>query len=306
MFRVREPKIIDLYKEALPHELEWRSIHGIADQAKHEMVDAFLKAVARTQGAIVLKNVEQAITMGDINGAVELIPWDNFSIELGQLAVVFKQIFDRAGKKSITFLPKKIELQASFNTLNPKSLDYIKDHTGKLIVEITEESRKAVRAIINRAFVEGMHPYESAKYIRQIVGLTERQGLAVDNLRKLLIKQGASANVIEKQLKSYTKRLLVYRSKNISRTETITAANRGQQSLWVQTADKGLISRVTARRRWITTPDDRLCQWCKSLNGQLVGLEEEFGTASIGGKSYTSLTPTLHPSCRCALGLVFD
>jgi hypothetical protein len=306
MFRVREPRVIDLYKEKLPHEFEWRSLHGIADQAKPEMVDAFLKAVARTQGEIVLRNVEKAIAMGNINAAVELIPWDNFSVELNQLAVVFKQIFDRAGKKSIEFLPKKIEHQASFNTLNPKSLDYIKDHTGKLIVEITEESRKAVRAVINRAFVEGMHPYESAKYIRQIVGLTERQGLAVDNLRKLLIKQGASANVIEKQLKLYTKRLLVYRSKNIARTETINAANQGQQSLWIQSADKGLISRVTAKRRWITTRDDRLCQWCKSLNGQLVGLEEEFGTALIGGRSYTSLTPTLHPSCRCSLGLVLE
>jgi hypothetical protein len=305
MFRFREPKIVVISK-ALPRDSEWRALHGIADRARPEMIEAFLKAVARTQGAIVLKDVEQAMAMGELNAAVNAIPWATFVLELGQLGLIFQDVYQKAGEKSISYLPKTLQTKVNFTMLNPKSLEFIKEHTGKLIVEITEETRQAVKEIINRAFIEGMHPYESARYIRRIVGLTVRQSLAVDNLRKSLTDKGISAKLIKKQTESYAKRLHIYRSQNISRTETITAANRGQQGMWDQTADQGLINRATTKRKWITTPDDRLCEWCASLNGKLVALDEEFTTPMLANRTYTALTPTLHPSCRCALGLVFD
>lgn len=305
VFRIKKPKIVEIYKER-PEDIEWRSLHGIADQARPEMIEAFMEAVERTKDDMNLTELEQAMEMANADDAINSIPWETFVNELASIGVVFKLVFDRAGEKSISFLPKEIELKASFNTLNPRSLDYIQEHTGKLIVEITEETRLAVRTIINDAFIEGLHPYKSAREIRKIVGLTERQAKAVNNLRKSLIIQKLSDKIIEQRTKAYAKRLLIYRSRNISRTETINAANRGQQALWEQTVEQGLINRVTARRKWITTPDDKLCEWCKSLDGKLVGLEEEFKSNAISGKSYTSLVPTLHPQCRCAVGLVFQ
>jgi len=304
MFIFREPKIIEIYKERA-EDIEWRSLHGIADQAKPEMIEAFQKAVERTKADMNLTELEQAMLIANVEIALNTIPWETFISELASIGIIYKTIFDRAGNKSIDYLPDDIELKASFNTLNPKSLDYIKDHTGELIVEITEQTQLAVRAIINDAFIEGLHPYQSAREIKKIVGLTERQAKAVNNLRKSLIIQKLSDKVIEQRTKAYARRLLIYRSNNIARTETINAANRGQQALWEQTEEQGLINRATARRKWITTPDDRLCQWCKSLDGKIVGLGEEFGTPIISGINYTALTPTLHPSCRCALGLVF-
>lgn len=305
MFRIKEPKLFSIRKLSA-HDAEWIAIHAIADSGSVQMIDAFLKAVARTKGSIVLKDVEDALAVGNINAAIELIPWDIFSKEMSQIDVVFRNIYNAAGIKSIDYLPKDIRVQTTFNTLNKKSLDYISEHTGKLIVEITEQTRLGVLDIMNSAFVDGMHPYESARYVREIVGLTQRQSGAVDNLRKKLTSKGVAKKLIEKKVKSYSHRLLVYRSNNISRTETLRAASMGQQSLWTQNAKIGLIDRNTTKRVWITTPDDRLCPYCKSLNGKIVGLEEEFKSGNISGRGYTSLTSPLHPMCRCAMGLVFE
>lgn len=305
MFKVKEPKIVVINK-ILPKDAEWRAIHGIADEYRGDMVDYFLRAVARTQGKIVLRDVENAMSAGEFNVAVNAIPWDTFEREMGKTGLVYRDIFQKAGQKSISFFPKDIQTSVSFDTLNPKSIEFIKAHTAKLVVEVTDQTKLAVREIMNRAFVDGIHPYESAKYIRQIVGLTSKQSLAVDNLRRRLVKQGVSQKSIDKQVDKYSHRLLVYRSKNISRTETIRAANEGQQALWQYTADQGLINRNTVKRKWIVTPDDRLCEWCNSLDGALVGLDEDFISGSFSGKSQTSLTPPLHCSCRCALGLVFE
>jgi len=304
MFRFREPKIKIIYKGSYGDK-EWNMIHGVADGYQPQMVEAFMQAVERTKGNININEMRSALEIVSINGVMESIPWGIFESEMVKISLIYKAVFDSAGEKSIPFLPRGIRMNASFNTLNPKSLDYIKDHTGKLIVEITEETRKAVRTIINDAFVEGLHPYESAKEISKIVGLTERQARAVNNLRRTLIIQKLSDKVIEQRTRAYARDLLIYRSRNIARTETITAANMGQQSLWLQSVEQGLLDTATTRRKWITTPDDRLCAWCNSLNGKIVGLEESFGTPLLSGKSYISLTPTLHPHCRCAMGLVF-
>ena len=304
MFRVREPKLKVIYKETFG-DAEWRSVHGIADYYQPQMVESFARAVRNTKGNIDKSALNDAIAIASVEAAFNSIPWETFVSELSQLAMVFKLVYDKTGENCIRFLPKKVSLEANFNKLNPHSLDYIKSHTGDLIVEITDESKMAVRKIINDAFVEGLHPYQSSKLIEKVVGLTQKQANAVNNLRKSMVTAGYSDKLIEQKTNAYAKRLLVYRSKNISRTETINAANRGQQSLWEQNADKGLIDRQTTKRVWITTPDDKLCVWCRSLNGKRVGLEEDFKSDSINGTDYTTLTPTLHPHCRCALGLVF-
>jgi hypothetical protein len=63
----------------------------------------------------------------------------------------------------------------------------------------------------------------------------------------------------------------------------------------------GTINPARTLREWIVTPDDRLCAYCASMDGQRVGLGEDF-QSGLGPVH----EPPLHPQCRCAVSLYFE
>ena len=128
------------------------------------------------------------------------------------------------------------------------------------------------------------------------MGLTERQSLAVDNLRMNLLEQEVHPKIIDKNVNQYADRLLNYRADMISRTETLRAANEGTMGLWDQLVEQGVIDSQTAQKKFIVTPDDKLCDFCADYDGVTVGLDEEFDDGD----------PPLHPNCRCCVGLVTE
>ena len=295
MWFFRKPKI-EIIQKKLPEEKEWRSLHGLADGARPEMIAAFLKAVAKTQNAFVLKRVERALESGDTKQAIDTIPWDTFAAELNVVTAIFHDIYNKSGTNAVKYLPKKIETTVSFNTTNPKSLEFIGKYTGDMITQITEETKLGVRAVIDRSFRQGAPPRESAKYIKNLVGLTEKQSIAVDNLRTSLLEQEVHPKIIDKNVNQYADRLLNYRADMISRTETLRAANEGTMGLWDQLVEQGVIDSQTAQKKFIVTPDDKLCDFCADYDGVTVGLDEEFDDGD----------PPLHPNCRCCVGLVTE
>lgn len=171
------------------------------------------------------------------------------------------------------------------------------------------------------------------KTIRGIVGLTRTQVQAVLNYKDMLasgdmatmretltralrdrrfdrtvlrtIRTQASLPAwrVDDMVQRYYERALRHRAKNIARTETLRASNAGQQELWRQAAEQGYLKPERTRRKWIVTPDDRLCEYCKDIrvrNEDGVPLDEPF-EAEDGPVDY----PPAHPSCRCATGLLF-
>jgi len=127
---------------------------------------------------------------------------------------------------------------------------------------------------------------------------------ALENLRRRLLMEERGPDYITRLLDEYRDRALWQRAESIARTETIRAANMGQQLLWRQAAGQGLLDQATTARKWIVTRDDRLCPSCQSLQGKIVGFEEQWATR-VGRTLTAVLTPPLHPMCRCAISLVF-
>lgn len=88
------------------------------------------------------------------------------------------------------------------------------------------------------------------------------------------------------------------RAELIARTETATAANEGLMALWDQAVTNGYL-KPTSKKEWIVTPDDKLCPICEPLDGEQVGLDEEF---DVDGELMDG--PPAHPNCRCVVALV--
>lgn len=90
--------------------------------------------------------------------------------------------FPPGGKPGFT--PTAVVFQ--FDSLNPKVVEFLQKYQLDLIVEIDDKTREGIRYIVNQGLESGANPRDTARKVRQIVGLTERQAAAVGAYRKQL------------------------------------------------------------------------------------------------------------------------
>lgn len=208
--------------------------------------------------------------------------------------------------------PRLARTIGSLDLTNPAALTYLRETLPTTIREITTESVEAVQAALLRGFEEGLPARKIAKEIKNVVGLTRAQGQAVSNFRRQLetgemigkppstrrlsateqaragkmfrqAQAGNPASVaeIDTIVTRYHDSLLNRRSRNIARTETTRAFGAGQQSLWDQAVERGLLDPSKTLRRWLVTPDERLREShaaVPGMNPDGVRLDEPFNT----------------------------
>lgn len=252
----------------------------------------------------------------------------------GTPAEVKDYLYQRFGISHVSKVEKAtIGTELSFDLLNPKAIDFLRAYAFDLIRQISQGTRESIRDVILEGFQEGKHPYEQAREIRDFIGLTTAQARAVRNYRRML-ESGSSPDLrealtralrdgrfdstlltaantggtlsqgkVDAMVARYQERYLSYRAQTIARTETLRASNAGQQFLWEDAVDQGLLQEDKTRRYWVTTPDERLCPVCEAIprqNPKGVRMGEPFQT-DLGAIDY----PPAHPSCRCATSLHF-
>lgn len=272
-------------------------ISRIASRLEPAMRKRFLAAVERTQGAVDMAALERALESGAVDAAEAVLQLEQFPEQLGETAKLVRAGMQAGGELAAADLSAQLGASISFNLTNPQAVAWAREHAAALVTQVSDETRTAIRGVIERAVAGEMTSPQAARHIRDIVGLTERQAAAVDSFRAALLADGVDGDNLERRVSRYAAAQLRRRATTIARTEILTSANTGQQLLWEQTERDGLLDAHKTRKRWIVTHDDRLDPHCERLDGQEVGLKDHFP----GGVS----VPPLHPMCRCAVRLVF-
>jgi hypothetical protein len=188
-------------------------------------------------------------------------------------------------------------MSMSFTAVNPATIAWIDQHAVTLLEGIAADSVTAqqIRFIIEQGAMGQWDVRYMAELITDWIGLTERDIRALANFAA-----GFGEDLDDRAMRligRYRDRLLRARAETIARTETINAANRGTQDLWQQALDDGTLP-PDAMQTWIVTPDGRLCSRCAAMEG----VQAEVGGLFPGDGD----GPTLHPRCRCTVGLRFD
>ena len=183
---------------------------------------------------------------------------------------------------------------------NPLAVKYARSSTGNLIKNINKSQLKTVRSIIEKASNGKLSPNETVNEIKQFIGLTPLQSASLEKYRGKLFEKGLSAGKVEKLFNKKRKQVLAGRADMIAVTESMRAANRGQQLLWDQAIENKTLNPSEFQKRWIVTPDDRLCPKCNSMGQQRIEVQGDFEGESGEG---VMPAPPLHPLCRCAVGL---
>jgi len=260
---------------------------------------AYMVAVREAKGGIDVVALREALASGNLTAAEAALHLERFESTAGSVTTVFRDGFDRGAESGATAAKPLVVpgAVAIYDPLDPFIQAQLRRHTAELVSGITNTTKDGIRAVMGRAYERGMHPSATAGYIQDLVGLTKRQALAVDNLHRRLIDEGVSEVKATARVKKYSAKLHKQRAMNIARTESSRMVNAGRHSMWKKLEQDGSFGDHANRieRVWITNPDERLCEQCEPLDGEAVGLDESFP----GGVMY----PPLHPQCRCTVVL---
>ena len=199
--------------------------------------------------------------------------------------------------------PPVAQFGMSFNKTNPNSLAFASTRAGELIQSIDELTRIAVRKIITDAFNEQIDVRATAKRIKNVVGLHPKWADAVvkfekaemARLMKLGQKEATARRNAQARASDYADQLKSKRATMIARTEIQIAQNEGRYEGWKQADEEGFVD-PSAMKMWVTALDERTCDVCAPLNGELVPWN---GLFSIGLEK-----PIVHPNCRCTMVIV--
>lgn len=291
----------------------WRALHRAADSRIRRFAVPFVQSVAVLRAKVALDTLEDSATRGEISqelaDAIDGLVVAKAADPQQSAQPVYAELLHAGAEVA----GRQLGVTLRFDVTSPQVLRAAQTMTADLIRGVSQETKEAVRRIIFEGIRDGIPPRETAKLLRQTLGLTTRQSLAVLNLRKGLLSGGSDLVFADRQAARYSARLLKDRAENVSRTETMRAANAGQDLLWSDLRDQGLIP-MDAKRRWMTTPDDRLCPRCAPLNGREVELGNLFRETERGvlpskrvpAAGSNVLYPPLHPRCRCTTTLVDD
>ena len=150
---------------------------------------------------------------------------------------------------------------------------------------------------------------------RVLTAMEERRGKLVDlnaeTVKKVRsevstgIEAGEGSTELGKRLtEHFDVHLKRHRSVLIALTETSWAYNEGTMQAYAE-------SHVVKGKEWLTAADDRLCEFCSPMNGEILDVEGAYWSKgdSVIGEAGGTLTasyedirhPPLHPRCRCTL-----
>lgn len=169
-----------------------------------------------------------------------------------------------------------------FDAKNLEAQKVAANQAAKMITIISDETKESIRMLIVRSIREGIPPYDAARMIRSMVGMTRPQTISAINYRTELIDQGLNLDRVEILMERYTKKKIRERAIMIARTEIMGALNHGVLQSWKQARKEGFLNKSFGKEI-IVTPDERLCSFCAPLDGQIVPLNEKFKSSQTGG-----------------------
>lgn len=255
-----------------------------------------VQAMWKKQGDVVsTKTAELALQTGRIPEEWRM-PWERMIREFVRDDVTPEWVksIAVAGDKIAGRVNKFQRKQFDFDSTMMRVKAWVDNSGGKLIVDLSTAQFNSIHALLQHQIaLEVSSPYILAQRLKPLVGLTNRETMAVAKFMTTLQAEGLPADIIRAQVAHYANFLHKNRALRIARTEISNGYNFGQLDSMLQAAEEGWLPGVP-EKYWMAGGIDP-CDIC--LENEDVGpiaLDATFPS----GHSH----PTAHPSCGCAVG----
>lgn len=275
---------------------EWESQHDIADERVALLRVDFTDAIEEMQNEINEASLKTAIATGRTAQVAKEVKWKKELFE--DMDANIKGAVDDSATSSKRFMPS-IARDVVYDKKAKTASAWVNEYSKQRLGQMDKQTRKVVKDVLKEKRSKNLSPAKTAKLLRDRIGLNSVQAQAMTNLENGMIDKGKTEKQIAKAKEQYRKRAIKYRAKMIANTEAIDAVNFGQLELWNQAVDQKLIDPNTTYKQWFVTPDDKLCPYCRGMDGQKKKLDQMFVDPS--GTFEPVYSPTLHPNCRCSM-----
>lgn len=281
------------------HAPRYEQIHAEADKLVPRLTTDIVTAFAAARRKVPSGVWEEMMLSGDAdNRHVDSIVLDVQTYLQPVIERDLSTALGKAGQITLTMLHQRRQfsmLVGSFDLNDEDALAFVRKYAGQMITGITEDVRASIRALLTQSFSARIDVRATARLLPDLIGLTGRQSSAVAKYYASLIDSGSyGADRAVQLAQDYSGRLLQQRAEVIARTETIRGANEGVNEGFAQAQEQGLLD-DSAQKEWIATEDEITCPECDDLDGETVGISEQFSSGDDA--------PPAHPDCRCAIGL---
>jgi hypothetical protein len=274
-------------------------INRVADRHVPEFRRAFLNANNGLRRAVSARQLRQRIQQGDAFGAINDMPWRSFRSALdNSLMRAIENTMQSGADVAGEEMERLIGFRPERSAVRPQALRNAAQHTLATTQQLMQESRAALRQIVERA-MQGNPDVKTLagrleRELRQSIGITRRQAATLERYRSLLAQQKVPQAQQSARIRDMTDRLIAQRANLIARHESFAAASAGQYAEWQQAIEEGYLDPDVKRMRLEAT-DEHTCPICKGLHRQVRGMNEEFESTFDGTKV---LHGPAHVGCR--------
>lgn len=176
-----------------------------------------------------------------------------------------------------------------------RALLWLETQGLRLVRDLRAAEVTRIRAILQRAQVEGWDVPRMRRAVVDSVALDPRRQRALERYRERLENDGLRGDKLEARVVRRADAMRRQRAETIARTETVRARNQGHLSVWSQMQADGALP-PQARKRWVAAYKIA-CPICRGLHDRgPVPLTVPFDAGLMA--------PPAHPNCRCSLVVV--
>lgn len=272
-------------------------IERIARQYEPALRNAFLAAVRSARQAASIEAIANALDQLNPAAAIRAA---TAGLEYDKMRATLAEIVEAAGQSTINTVPPKGNMKAVFDIVNYHAVRFARLEVGHMISEIDYNTKRGIQRIIEDAIENGGNPRVTARDIKDMIGLTEYQTNIVLNYENKLLAAGETD--IDGKVQRYADKWLRRRALAISRSETLRAANGGEQAAYLEAIDQGFLN-PDVEQVWIVARDERTCEICKPMPQMEENQHVRVGEYFTGADGTKVKHPPIHVQCRCSVGL---
>ena len=205
-------------------------------------------------------------------------------------------VYEKTIKAAGTLIEKRVnesrKQDFNFNMASASVFKWMTEHGGALIRQLSTKQAASINALLShQAFMGITSPALLAERLLPLVGLLDREALAVVRYQSELEAAGIPAETVREMVEKYADFLHKNRAFRIARTELANAYNYGQWEAIDQAVHAGLFP-GEVEKEWLTAGDENTCSECEDMDGETAKHDEPFSNGYM--------VPPAHVQCRCS------
>jgi hypothetical protein len=291
-------------------------VHAKASSLTPEMIPLLLAAYRAIAASLPESEMARLIELGAAETLVLAVLSD------ANLDLAFRQVqrqMRRAVEQSVTYFAKDLpkagkvngQLVVMFDHLNPNVLEALRALDDKILPTLKADVRETIRQAIKAGVEAGQNPRTIARGLRDLVGLSPAQELAVRNYRaeleagragaatsralhdaRFTVTENMSAEKVDRMVAIYRRNMQGFHAETVSRTATLDAFRSAQALSWQQAIDAGIVDGDRLMKTWIGVMDNRERPEHVAMQGETVPFDSVYsnGEDTPGQSTY---------NCRC-------